>query len=142
MPAARDGGMRALTLPLLRAVQVPRTIKPSKARPGRNEPALLPHVLQVRFCFCRACLSALLLSPWEGVALPLPWAPQRGARGSLAGSLCGVDPLPRSMRGGGHIMCRCCAARVQTVAGALGEDWGDVALRTTHTAKEVFSLPL
>ncbi len=39
-------------------------------------------------------------------------------------------------------MCRCCAARVQTVAGALGEDWGDVALRTTHTAKEVFSLPL
>lgn len=25
---------------------VPRTIKPNKARPGRNEPALLPHVLQ------------------------------------------------------------------------------------------------
>ncbi|KAG2499368.1 hypothetical protein HYH03_002943 [Edaphochlamys debaryana] len=25
---------------------VPRSIKPSKARPGRNEPALLPHVLQ------------------------------------------------------------------------------------------------
>jgi TatD DNase family protein len=24
---------------------VPRTIKPNKARPGRNEPALLPHVL-------------------------------------------------------------------------------------------------
>jgi TatD DNase family protein len=24
---------------------VPRSIKPSKARPGRNEPALLPHVL-------------------------------------------------------------------------------------------------
>uniref|UniRef100_A0A7S0S5G7 TatD related DNase n=1 Tax=Chlamydomonas leiostraca TaxID=1034604 RepID=A0A7S0S5G7_9CHLO len=26
---------------------VPRTIKPNKARPGRNEPALLPHVLQM-----------------------------------------------------------------------------------------------
>lgn len=25
---------------------VPRTIRPSKARPRRNEPALLPHVLQ------------------------------------------------------------------------------------------------
>ena len=25
---------------------VPRTIKPNKARPGRNEPALLPHVLR------------------------------------------------------------------------------------------------
>jgi TatD DNase family protein len=26
-------------------LQVPRTIKPNKARPGRNEPALLTHVL-------------------------------------------------------------------------------------------------
>lgn len=26
---------------------VPRTIKPNKARPSRNEPALLGHVLQV-----------------------------------------------------------------------------------------------
>jgi TatD DNase family protein len=27
-------------------VQVPRSIQPSKARPGRDEPALLPHVLK------------------------------------------------------------------------------------------------
>lgn len=27
-------------------MQVPRSIQPSKARPGRNEPALLPHVLK------------------------------------------------------------------------------------------------
>lgn len=27
-------------------LQVPRTIQPSKARPNRNEPALLPHVLK------------------------------------------------------------------------------------------------
>lgn len=31
---------------------VPRTIKPNKARPGRNEPALLPHVLQVSGTVC------------------------------------------------------------------------------------------
>ncbi|KAG2443084.1 hypothetical protein HYH02_009498 [Chlamydomonas schloesseri] len=37
---------------------VPRTIKPSKARPGRNEPALLPHVLQ-------AAAAALGVSPEE-----------------------------------------------------------------------------
>jgi TatD DNase family protein len=27
-------------------LQVPRSIQPSKARPNRNEPALLPHVLK------------------------------------------------------------------------------------------------
>jgi TatD DNase family protein len=27
-------------------MQVPRSIQPSKARPNRNEPALLPHVLK------------------------------------------------------------------------------------------------
>ncbi|GFR41234.1 hypothetical protein Agub_g1907, partial [Astrephomene gubernaculifera] len=37
---------------------VPRSIKPSKARPGRNEPALLPHVLQ-------AAAAALGVSPEE-----------------------------------------------------------------------------
>ncbi|KAG2442849.1 hypothetical protein HXX76_002928 [Chlamydomonas incerta] len=37
---------------------VPRTIKPSKARPGRNEPALLPHVLQ-------AAAAALGVTPEE-----------------------------------------------------------------------------
>ncbi len=29
---------------------VPRSIKPNKARPGRNEPALLSYVLQVSSC--------------------------------------------------------------------------------------------
>ncbi|KXZ56655.1 hypothetical protein GPECTOR_1g590 [Gonium pectorale] len=37
---------------------VPRSIKPSKARPGRNEPALLPHVLQ-------AAATALGVAPEE-----------------------------------------------------------------------------
>ncbi|KAJ9509702.1 hypothetical protein QJQ45_011306 [Haematococcus lacustris] len=45
---------------------VPRTIKPSKARPGRNEPALLTHVLnhieaRVKACTTRALLASLLL---------------------------------------------------------------------------------
>ncbi|KAJ9508368.1 hypothetical protein QJQ45_011885 [Haematococcus lacustris] len=64
-------------------MQVPRTIKPSKARPGRNEPALLTHVLnrrgpvvasavvearlvqqieaRVKACTMRALLTSLLL---------------------------------------------------------------------------------
>ncbi|GLI68941.1 hypothetical protein VaNZ11_013370, partial [Volvox africanus] len=37
---------------------VPRSIKPSKARPGRNEPALLPHVLM-------AAAAAIGISPEE-----------------------------------------------------------------------------
>jgi len=39
---------------------VPRTIKPNKARPSRNEPALLSYVLQVRESCVFAMDSSLL----------------------------------------------------------------------------------
>lgn len=47
LPPSPKNTVRRLMIETDAPYLVPRTITPSKARPGRNEPALLPHVLKV-----------------------------------------------------------------------------------------------
>lgn len=118
----RVGGDSHYTSCRPRALQVPRSIKPSKARPKRNEPCLLPHVAaavaQVKGDCVHVCARVFLLRvPAPAAALSRNVDTRHVAHSTHASRIPCWRPL------------------------AAGMTVEEVAALTTANARRVFGLP-